>query len=330
MAKKAAKKTTPADSRQKKATKKAVKLTKKKEAEKPVELSPEEKKAAAESAAQHRELEHLHTIQKMNDRVVYLANVYETVKAESSLAKKQLDEAASALSLCISQGPPKPDPQKTLPFDDDGNPVEASTSTPNSATPAEDAWKSVKIGEAITLTKKQAETLESHGIRTVGQFEDVRSGQLRDYPNGLASLKGVGGVTITKWEDDIINWMMKNARQAEPTTDSDQSAAKTETSEPTSEKTPPPEWQLIPFDLLLKLSDKHANKIKDLGVTTLGSLHLIASKSNELFPEGLSDLPLPVKTIAALESDLTQLFADMGVKLAEKPVDKPSEDSPAA
>jgi len=307
-----------------------MKMRKETTAEKPVELSPEEKKAAAESAAQQRELEHLHTIQKMNERVVYLANVYETVKAESSLAKKQLDEAASALSLCISQGPPKPDPQKTLPFDDEGNPVDASTPAPNVATPAEDAWKSVKIGEAITLTPKQADILEQHGIRTVGQFEEVRSGQLRDYPNGLASLKGVGGVTITKWEDEIVNWWMKHARETQQAADSDQSAAKTETSEPTAEKTPPPEWQLIPFDLLLKLSDKHANKIKDLGVTTLGSLHLIASKANELFPEGLSDLPLPAKTLAALESDLTQLFADMGVKLVETPVDKPPEDSPAA
>jgi hypothetical protein len=328
MAKKAAKKT-PADSRQKKATKKAVKMTNKKAAE-IVELSAEEKLAAAEAAAQKRELDHLHTIQKMNERVVYLANCHEVLKSEASLAKKQLDEAASALSLCISEGPPKPDPQKTLPFGDDGNPTDASTPSPNAATPAEDAWKSVKIGDAITLTKKQAETLESHGIRTVGHFEEVRSGQLRDYPNGLASLKGVGGVTITKWEDDIINWMMKNARQAESTTDPDQSAATTEASESTAEKTPPKEWQLIPFDLLLKLSDKHANKIKDLGVTTLGSLHLIASKANELFPGGISDLPLPAKTLEALESDLTQLFADMGVKLAEKPVDKPPEDSPAA
>jgi hypothetical protein len=149
---------------------------------------------------------------------------------------------------------------------------------------------------------------------------------LRDYPNGLASLKGVGGVTITKWEDDIINWMMKNARQAEPTVDTAQPASTPEASEPTSEKTPPKEWQLIPFDLLLKLSEKHANKIKDLGVTTLGSLHLIISKANELFPGGISDLPLPAKTIAALEADLVQLFTDMGVKLAEKP----SEDSTAA
>jgi hypothetical protein len=325
MAKKAAKKT-PADSRQKKATNKSVKMTKKKETEKPVELSAEEKKLAADAEAQKRELDHLHTIQKMNERVVYLAGRHETLKAEASLAKKSLDEAASALSICISEGPPKPDPQKTLPFDDDGNPTDASTPSPNAATQAEDAWKSVKIGDAITLTKKQAETLEQHGIRTVGQFEDVRSGQLRDYPNGLASLKGVGGVTITKWEDDIINWMMKNARQAEPTTDPDQSAATPEASEPSSEKTPPKEWQLIPFDLLLKLSDKHANKIKDLGVTTLGSLHLIISKANELFPGGISDLPLPAKTIAALEADLVQLFADMGVKLAEKP----QEDSPAA
>jgi hypothetical protein len=328
MAKKAAKKT-PAVSRQKKATKKVVKMTKKKEAEKSVELSVEEKQAAAESAAQKRELDHLHTIQKMNERVVYLATRHEVLKSEASLAKKQLDEASSALSLCISEGPPKPDPQKTLPFDD-GNPVEASTLSPNAATPAEDAWKSVKIGDAITLTKKQAETLESHGIRTVGQFEDVRSGQLRDYPNGLASLKGVGGVTITKWEDDIINWMMKNARQAEPTTDPDQSAATPEASESSSEKTPPKEWQLIPFDLLLKLSEKHANKIKDLGVTTLGSLYLIISKANELFPGGISDLPLPAKTLEALESDLNQLFADMGVKLDDKPADKSQEDSPAA
>lgn len=329
MAKKAAKKT-PADSRQKKATKKAVKITKKKESEKPIELTADEKKLAAEAALQKRELDHLHTIQQMNERVVYLSNAYESAKAESSFAKKQLDEAASALSLCISQGPPKADPQKTLPFDDGGEVIE-STQTPASESPAADAWKSVRIGEAIKLTPKQAETLESHGIRTVGQFEEVRSGQLRDYPDGLASLKGVGGVTITKWENDIIDWLMKNAREKEPDDNAQpddkkaKSQAETAVGE-TAQKTPPAEWQLIPFNRLLKLSDKHTAKINDMGVTTLGSLHLIMNKANEAFPGGISDLPLPAKTIADLEADLIQLFADMGVPIANEPVD----DSPAA
>jgi hypothetical protein len=83
---------------------------------------------------------------------------------------------------------------------------------PDDDVPAEE-WKDVPISDAIKLTDKQFEKLEEVGVRTVGQFETLRSGQLDGYPDGLTSLKGVGKNTVDKWEDQMVEWLSANARE---------------------------------------------------------------------------------------------------------------------
>lgn len=69
------------------------------------------------------------------------------------------------------------------------------------------------ISDVLELTDKQFEKLEDAGVRTVGQFEHLRSGQKPDYPDGLRSLKGVGEKTVDAWEDQMVEWLSDNARE---------------------------------------------------------------------------------------------------------------------
>ena len=122
-------------------------------------------------------------------------------------AKKELELASLELSTLISDGPqvPKPaDPQKELPFGDN---------------PEHDAWKAVLIGDVLQLTAAQMEKLESAGITTLGRMEFVRGGGDPDYPRGLRSIKGIGEKTVDAIENDVVEWLSKNAR--EPDSDED-------------------------------------------------------------------------------------------------------------
>lgn len=68
-------------------------------------------------------------------------------------------------------------------------------------------WRSVPIGEAISLTEKQVETLSEAGVVTVEDFENLRAGSHKDYPGGLRDLPRIGDATVDKWETEIVGWM---------------------------------------------------------------------------------------------------------------------------
>lgn len=114
-------------------------------------------------------------------------------------AKKQYEGAVLHLRRLISRDPlyvpqvQAADPQMELDFD-----------------AAYDARLQTPIGEAIELTPKQAEKLEAAGVKTVGDFEQLRGGQMKDFPNGLSDLDRVGQATIDKWEDQIVEFLKVN------------------------------------------------------------------------------------------------------------------------
>ena len=143
---------------------------------------------------------HYDQICRLNDECLQAGYAYEDKKVEANHAKKHYELLQNKLNSLIAQGP---NPQRELPFaDPDG--------------PAPEAWKDVPISEAIQMSEKQAEKLEAAGIKTVGQFEHLRSGQMEGFPDGLRSVKGVGEKTVDEWENQILDWMSVNAREVEP------------------------------------------------------------------------------------------------------------------
>jgi hypothetical protein len=161
--------------------------------------SSEPSEPAASDGLTPRQKQHYDEIIRLNVSVSVAEYDYEDAKDKASAAKKNLERLQSQLSMLIARGA---DPQTTLPF-------------PEDQLPKED-WRTVAIGSVVELTDKQAEKLEEAGIKTVGQFEDLRSGQMDGYPNGLRSLKGVGQKTVDAWEEQMVEWLSENARETEP------------------------------------------------------------------------------------------------------------------
>jgi len=157
----------------------------------------DESDAAAHVLTQAQQ-EHYSRIIDLNTECDRARFEYEKKKREASEARKNLDELSEELSKLISEGP---DRQQKLPFD----------------TPSESpgAWQDTPIGRVITVTDKQREKLDAANVKTVGDFENLRAGKLKDYPAGLSSLRGVGEKTIDKWEDEIVEWLAENSREPE-------------------------------------------------------------------------------------------------------------------
>lgn len=140
---------------------------------------------------------HYDDILDLNRQVVEARYQYEVKKDRASAAKKELDVLQGELNDLITQGP---NPQKELPFPDD------ASSTLD--------WQIVPIDQVLQLTAKQLEKLADAGIRTVGEFEETRSGQRKDYPDGITSIKGVGVATADEWENQMLDWLAENARES--------------------------------------------------------------------------------------------------------------------
>lgn len=140
---------------------------------------------------------HYEQIVRLNVECCEAGFDYENKKAIAAAAKKNHELLQAKLNRLIADGA---NPQMELPFDEDED--------------AAEDWKDVAISDVLELTDKQFEKLEDAGVRTVGQFEHLRSGQMTDYPDGLRSLKGVGEKTVDAWENQIVEWLSENAREA--------------------------------------------------------------------------------------------------------------------
>jgi len=134
------------------------------------------------------ERKHYEDILSLNVLVEEAATEHDIKKSQAKAAKDTLESLQMRLSCLISEGPQKPDPQKSLPF------IE---------------WQQVPIEQAITVTEKQLEKLHEGGIKTVIDFENERGG------NRFASIKGIGEKAVEKWETEILEWMAINARELE-------------------------------------------------------------------------------------------------------------------
>lgn len=148
--------------------------------------------------------EHYEDILRLNRNVKLSQMKYDIAKGEAKARKEELECLSMELSNLIADGPQKPDPQKELPFSD---------STDESDTHLN--WYVTPITEALKLTAKQREKLEEIGIKAVGQFEFLRAGRDPLYPDGLRSVKGFGAATVDAFENDIVEWLAANAREAE-------------------------------------------------------------------------------------------------------------------
>ncbi len=138
--------------------------------------------------------EHYDKIVHTNMMVQSAEHEYECAKAEAASLKKRWEQLQHRLTQLIAEGPSR---QQQLPFADEAD-------TPD------ESWKDTAISEAIDATDKQLEKLADAGVRTVGQFESLRAGQIDGYPDGLRSIKGVGQKTVDKWEEEILEWLQQH------------------------------------------------------------------------------------------------------------------------
>lgn len=161
-----------------------------------------ESDADADSIMDELKREHYEDILRLNRDVKLAQMRYDIAKGEAKARKEELECLSLELSNLIADGPQKPDPQKKLPF-------EAAESGDHTG------WELTPITEALKLTAKQREKLEEIGIKTVGQFEFLRAGRDPVYRDGLRSVNGFGAATVDAFENDIVEWLAANAREAE-------------------------------------------------------------------------------------------------------------------
>ena len=159
------------------------------------------------------QMAHLAEIRELNKRIIVARRDHLEAKDEASARKKDHDRLVDELSELIAR---EPDPQMQL-FDDPVNdePVVESDSGPVDDEPApvdNDAWRDVPLTEALSLTAKQYERFADHGVKTVGQLEDLRAGE------GILSIPRFGLAMVDKIENQIIDWLTENRDQfGEPT-----------------------------------------------------------------------------------------------------------------
>lgn len=142
-------------------------------------------------AVSDRKREHYEEITALAEEASGLESRFRQIDAKAKAAKKAWESAQSTLTAVILRGP---NMQPELPFPDDREP---------------DAWRDVPLGDVLTLTDRQCETLADADVTTVGAFEDLRAG------DGLTSLKGIGQTTAEKWEQQMLDWLADHARESD-------------------------------------------------------------------------------------------------------------------
>lgn len=148
-----------------------------------------------------------HRVQELTDEVRRLADLHETAKKKASKLKKDLESATEELVNEIEEirsgqrrfnfGAYSGDQTKTAEKELDATPTPDTVSDP-------EAWRAVKIGDAIRLTPKVAESIEAEGAVTMGDFVDL------DASGKLATLPGVGPKRYDDLKDQMVEWLARN------------------------------------------------------------------------------------------------------------------------
>lgn len=169
-------------------------------AEKPVEEVEQTQAAPVEQSEPERETEqeHYEKILRKEKYCEELEQEFRQLQHDAKEAKEAWQASVGDLRRSIRRGPAiKMPAQLPLPMDSES---------------LDDHEK--KLAEPITkvlkLTNKQTEKLEDLGVKTVGDFENLRAGKFKDYPGGLIDVNGIGEATITKWEDQIIDFLQQS------------------------------------------------------------------------------------------------------------------------
>ncbi len=190
--------------------------------------------------------DHLDVLKRMNEEASHLEDQYEEAKADAAAKKKSWDKVCADIRVLLRKGP---DPQGQLPF----------------AKKDED-WQTVPIGNALKLTNKQLEKFESIKVKTVGQFENLRAGKHPDYPKGLSAVKGIGEAAITKWENEILDWLEKFQKNGGK-------LDKQKADPKSKDEKKQPAWGKKPL-AVLKLSEPVSKKLISAEITNVSRLAL--------------------------------------------------------
>lgn len=116
-------------------------------------------------------------------------SAYREAKSKAKEAKLELEDCIAELRLAIKRGPSD---QQEFDFEDS-----------ETGQDEYEEFLEQPVEKVIKLTSKQLEKLINLDVITAGDFEKLRAGT-KDYPRGLADVKGIGQATIDKWEEEFL------------------------------------------------------------------------------------------------------------------------------
>lgn len=145
-----------------------------------------------------QEATHYAAIREKEREVAELEEAMQEAAEQHKTARKAFEAADTALRRLIHEGPARADPQKTLPFPNDG---EGEYTAP-------EAWQWASLSSLQGLSEHEQALLVDAGIETLGQLEDLRAGA------GLQSIKGIGEATASKIEEAMLQWLTEHRDQA--------------------------------------------------------------------------------------------------------------------
>lgn len=178
------------------------------EVDEATEQQQEEATDSTPAAPTASELEHEWTleIRAAQEKCDKLDLVRAAAESDAKRAKKNHEAAVDSLQELIRRGPSA---QLPLDFKDKSQPEQTDEEKRH-------AYLMTRpIIDALDLTDKQEEKLADAGVKTVGDFEKLRAGEMPDYPGGLKDLPRVGEATIDKWEDELMNWLEAESYELE-------------------------------------------------------------------------------------------------------------------
>jgi hypothetical protein len=161
----------------------------------------------------------LEQIKQKGLQVKAAKDFWEGKKEESKDAKEKYEKLDNELQNMIVNGPPKPDPQRQLPFAEDvaadppkpKKPVEApaaaeAASPTAESTAPEGATVKIEIPPeiaALDLTELQKQRLAQTGAKTLADLVDLGNGNWPNYPNGFVDVDGFGPKAVKKLVDQL-------------------------------------------------------------------------------------------------------------------------------